>query len=129
VRAPDLLLAFEDAFHVDRQISLGLQVAFQCLDVGEQLSLIVGSATGVEIGALDRGAKRRCSPLTKRLTWEHVVVPVDQKSGAVGPTTPRGNHNRIAACRNHPNPLQSDALQMPRKPFRAFPDIRGTVRL
>jgi hypothetical protein len=129
VGAADLLFAFEDALHIDGKRAGAAQPAFERLDVGEHLSLVVGGATAVEAVAAQGRRKGRRDPVCERLRWLNVVVPVDQDGRSTRDVQPVRRDDRMVPRGNHPHVLQTDRPQVNGEPVRAAPYVCRVNRL
>ena len=129
VGTADLLLAFEQAFHVDWQRARRAQPAFERLDVDEHLPLVVGSAAAIETAVAQRRLERRRCPFVERLGRLDVVVAVDQKCRGARRMQPVRRDDRMASRASDPHVLQADHAQVVGQPRRASPQILGVPRL
>ena len=98
VRAADLLLAFQQEFHVHGQFALREQ-QFHALHVRVGLSLVVGAAARVDAPVADGGLEGRRDPLFQGRLGLHVVVAVDQHGGFAGGVQALGVHDGVPGGR------------------------------
>ena len=96
VGTADFLLPFEDAEEVHGQGMAGRDIGFDGLQMRKELPLVVGRATTIENIVFDCRRERRCSPIAERLSWQYVVVTVDDKCWPSWSTAPRGNDDGMA---------------------------------
>ena len=77
MRASDLLFAFEDAFHVDRQSAAGAEIGFDCFDMRKELAFVVTGASAVKVRVQYGWIEGRSSPFAHGLPGQNIIVPVD----------------------------------------------------
>jgi len=129
VGTADFLLPFEDAEEVHGQGMAGRDIGFDGLQMRKELPLVVGRATTIENIVFDCRRERRCSPIAERLSWQYVVVTVDDKCWPSWSTAPRGNDDGMARGGNDANVIKPNLFEMPSQPGGASVNIFGTLRL
>ena len=93
----EFLLAFEHVLHVDREAAAGRQHRTGRHDVGMDLALVVGRATGEDPVADDDRLERRRGPQVERVDRLDVVVAVDEDGRGVGGVQPVRVDDRMPA--------------------------------
>src|SRR5690606_17663630 len=131
-RAGDFLLAFKQHRHLDRQFAGDFLPCATSFDEGEQLTLVVGCATGndmrVAVGLLDEGRLERIGvPQFQRVGGLDVVMAVEQhmRTGAAAVVA---DHHRVTLGRTHRG-VEAEAGQFVGEPFGGALAIFGMSRV
>ena len=102
VRAADLLLAFDEELHVEREPAALRDRGPEHRHDQEDRSLVVGDAATAGDVAVDGQLERRGQPLGVVAGRLHVVVAVDENGGGAGGAEPFAADDRVAVGRLDP---------------------------
>ena len=110
--AADFFFAFENHFHVDRQLAAaGLHEGFESFDFHPELAFVVDGAAGVDVVVALGGLEGRRVPFVERLGGLHVVVGVAQRGRLAGGVQPVGVDEGMSLGGDDLDVFHADAAQ------------------
>ena len=91
----DFFFAFDQKLDVDGQAAAAGSKRLNGLDVGIELTLVIGRSTGEEAAVPYGGLKGRRHPLIEGIRWLHVVVAVAEDGWFAGGFEALGVDQRV----------------------------------
>src|SRR5262245_25628638 len=122
--AADLLFAFEQELHIDRQPTDGREEPGRHGDRNQHRAFVVGHASGVETSVAHGRRPRRAVPFLDRVGRLHVVMTVHQYRRLPGRTQPLVVDHRMAAGGKRADRQRSSRRELRRDPARGPIDVR-----
>ena len=126
--ASDLLLSFDDEFHIVLQQAVPQEV-FEGLHVHECLALVVIGAASPDGSVMDYRLERVTVPFLERLRRLHVIMTIDKHSLEGRVHCLAGEDHRVALCRIDSGLVSSGFLQQFRHPLGTENHVALVLRL